>query len=199
MYCSPIERLIRAYAKLPSVGRRTAERYVFHLLKKGKKDAAEIANALIQLLDEVKSCSRCWDFSDINPCKVCADKSRTNQICVVAEPQDMQAMENTGHYKGTYHIIRGTVGPDIEISLKNMKVDELVERIEKEKTEEIILALNQSVDGESTMMLVEQQVKMKHPDVKVTRLARGLPIGSDLQYADEVTLKSALEYRRSKN
>ncbi|HAT03861.1 MAG TPA: recombination protein RecR [Candidatus Magasanikbacteria bacterium] len=196
MYAKPIENLIKAFSSLPTVGPRTAERFVFHLLKKGKKDVGELTLALKELMDNIKSCEICWDFSDTSPCHFCSDARRDpKMICVVAQPQDRETIERTGEYHGQYHILRGTLKPDDDGIAQFLKLNELVNRIKKNEVDEIILALNPDINGETTMMYLERQIKNTAPETKVTRLARGLPMGSDLQYADEITLGSALKHR----
>ncbi len=196
MYPIPIEQLIKAFTKLPSVGRRTAERFVFYLLKSGKKNVAELSIALKNLMENIKSCEECWDFSDITPCKTCSDPKRDKTtICVVAEHQDMRTIEKTGTYSGVYHILRGTLNIDTQAIASKTKTKELFKRIKNQNAQEIILALNPDIQGETTMMFVEKKLKEVYPDLKVTRLARGLPMGSDIQYADEITLSSALKNR----
>ncbi len=201
MYSKPIENLIRAFSHLPGVGRRTAERYVFHLLKTGKKDPAELALAIKNLITTIKSCAICADFSDRSPCTICADTKRNlQQICVVAEPQDLQAIERTGVYTGRYHILRGLVETDALISDENaLKIPELLIRAKSPEITEVILALNPDLQGETTALYLEKELKAVNPTLTVTRLARGLPMGSDLQYADEITLSSALKHRTSTN
>jgi recombination protein RecR len=195
MYSQPIQQLIKAFNRLPTVGQRTAERFVFYLLKSGKKDVGELTLALKELIEEIKSCEVCWDFSDQSPCRICKDEKRSKEtICIVAEPQDLQAMEKTG-YKGSYHLLRGLIRPDREDSIKYLKIKELLARAKRPETKEVILALNPDMPGETTMMFLERKLKELAPDVKVSRLARGLPMGSDLQYADEITLTSALKHR----
>jgi recombination protein RecR len=205
-YAEPIQNLISAFSSLPSVGPRTAERFVFYLLKSGKKDVAELTLALKNLISQVKSCETCWDFSDHSPCALCANKKRDQSvICVVEEPQDLQSIEKTGEYSGLYHVLRGTIKADEEESIKYLKVAELLNRVSNKKSvtpdnpdirnKEVILALNCNLDGENTMMFLERKLKSTNPDIKITRLARGLPMGSDLQYADEITLGSALKNR----
>lgn len=217
MYASPIQKLIDAFSRLPTVGQRTAERFVFYLLKSGKKDVAELTLALKGLIEQVKSCQQCWDFSDASPCRICAQPNRDQStICVVAEPQDLQAIEKTGQYTGLYHLLRGTIRPDNEDSLKYLKVRELIERVRikddgakksvnqdylpadghgPSSVSEVILALNHDLNGEHTALFLEKRLSKARPDLKITRLARGLPMGSDMQYADEVTLGSALRHR----
>ena len=196
MYPEPIHNLITALSKLPSVGPRTAERFVFYLLKSGKKDVAELTLALKDLIENIQSCDTCWDFSDTNPCAVCGNPRRdATTICVVKDSQSMQTIEKTGNYKGHYHVLRGIVQPGKEQTMKYLKVIELLKRAKDTSVTEIILALNPDLPGETTMMLLETQLKKIRPELTITRLARGLPMGSDLQYADEITLGSALKHR----
>lgn len=195
-YVKPIENLINAFSRLPSVGRRTAERFVYYLLKSGKKDVAELTLALKNLIEKIKSCEVCWNFSDAATCRICASKDRDHStICVVAETQDLQAIEKTGLYTGVYHILRGTLDVENENTMQYIKVRELLSRIKKENINEIILALNPDLRGETTKMFLEKKIREINPKLIVTRLARGLPMGSDLQYADEITLGSALKHR----
>lgn len=195
MYSKSIQQLISAFSNLPSVGERTAERYVFHLLKSGKKEVAELTLALKELASNVKSCEVCWDFSDASPCPICANKNRDHSIiCVVAEPQDVQAIEKIGSYHGLYHVLRGVIKADDE-TLENIKTKELIKHCQEKNIKEIIMALNPDLDGENTIMYLERKIKETNPKIKITRLARGLPMGSDLQYADEITLASALKNR----
>ena len=198
MYSLPIQNLIRTFSKLPSVGKRTAERYVFHLLKSGKKDVGELALALKNLSVSVKSCSVCWDFSDRSPCALCADPKRNQRvITVVAEPQHAQVIEKTGRYSGVYHILRGALRPDAPDRIKTLKIHELLKRAPA--ADEIIFALNPDLPGETTMMFLKSKIREINPSVKITRLARGLPVGSDLGYADEITLENALKNRTEAN
>ncbi len=197
-YSRSIQNLIGAFRKLPTVGQRTAERFVFYLLKSGKKEVGEITLALKELIDNVKSCEVCWDFSDQNPCSICSNKTRDQSVlCVVSEPQDIPVIERTGMYNGLYHVLRGVIEPgDDEID--KIKIKELFEKIRNEEIREIILALNPDLPGETTMLYFEKEIKRLNPNLKITRLARGLPMGSDIQYADEITLGSAIKNRTTK-
>lgn len=198
-YPSPIQHLIQAFKKLPGVGTRTAERFVFQLLKSGKRDVGELNLALKELTEKIKSCQVCWDFSDTSPCAICSDPKRNRSIlCVVGESQDVQALEKIKIFPGLYHILRGNVSPEDPLGGEATKIPELLERIEKENIEEVILALNSSLSEETTMLFLENQIRNKKPNLRVSRLARGLPLGSDLEYADEITLESALKNRTSK-
>jgi recombination protein RecR len=165
------------------------------LLKTGKKEAGELILALKNLMTSVRSCEVCWNFSDKTPCAICADKTRDHTtICVVSDPQDVEVFERTGAYNGAYHVLRGEINVDEEDSVRNLKIKELLDRAGG-PIREIILALNPNLAGETTMMFLEKQLEAKHPKIKISRLARGLPMGSDLQYADEITLGSALKNR----
>lgn len=197
MYSSSINKLIEALKKLPSVGQRTAERFVFYWLKSGKKEVNELRDALDKLLQNTKSCEICWNFDDNSPCHICSDPKRNKEVvCVVADPQDLVAIENTHEYNGLYHILRETINPDDdETEIAKIKIEELKKRVSNKEIKEIILALSPDLPGETTMMYLKKELNKINPELKITRLARGLPLGSDLQYADEITLISALKNR----
>lgn len=196
MYARPIQKLIMAFSKLPSVGTRTAERFVFALLKSGKKDVGELTLALQNLMEQVKSCAVCFDFSDTSPCTICANEKREQSvICVVAEPQDLQTLERVGTYRGLYHVLRGRIRTDEENILEKLKLGELFTRVQQPQVLEVILALSPDMSGETTMLYLEEKLKTLKPTIILSRLARGLPMGSDLQYADQITLESALRNR----
>ena len=197
MYDEPIYNLIRAFKKLPTVGARTAERFVFHLLRSGKKDVAEMTLALKQVIEHIKSCETCCNFSSTSPCNICTNPKRDRtKICVVAQPQDVVVIEKVGIHNGVYHILRGTISQDFEDKRNSIKIDDLCKRITEEEVTEIILALSPDLPGETTMMFLEKACKKIRPDIAVTKLARGLPMGSDLQYTDDMTLESAFTNRR---
>ena len=161
MYSKSIQNLIEAFRKLPSVGHRTAERFVFHLLKSGKKQVGEITLALKELIDNVKSCETCWDFSDNNPCAICNNKTRdASTLCVVSDPQDIPVIEKTNAFNGLYHVLRGLVEPGEE-DLDRLKIKELFARLENNKITEVILALNPDLPGETTMLFLEKKIKEK--------------------------------------
>lgn len=196
MYSIPIQNLIRAFSKLPSVGQRTAERYVFYLLKSGKKDVTELTIALKNLSDNIKSCPICWDFTNTIPCEICANAKRDkNILCVVSDSQNIQIIEKMKKYNGQYHILRGVIKTDKPEQIKNLKINELLRKIKNPEIREVILAFSPDLNGETTMMFLRQKIKEINPILKITRLARGLPVGSDLQYADEITLNDALKNR----
>ena len=170
-YSKSIQNLIGAFRKLPTVGQRTAERFVFYLLKSGKKEVGEITLALKELIDNVKSCEMCWDFSDNNPCAICSNKTRDQALlCVVSEPQDIPVIERTGMYNGLYHVLRGTVEPGAD-EIDKIKIKELFSKLQKPAIKEIIL---RSIDlsGETTMLYFEKEIRQINPNLKITRLAR---------------------------
>ncbi|MBU0545963.1 recombination mediator RecR [Patescibacteria group bacterium] len=197
MYSPSINNLISQFKRLPSVGQRSAERFVFCLLKSGKKDVNELREALNSLLTNTKSCEICWNFDDKSPCHICRDLKRDPAVvCVTADPQDIPVIEKTGEFRGTYHVLRGLFEMGDEMSsLKKIKLRELLTRLKTGKVKEIILALNPDMPGETTMLFLEREIKKHFSTIKITRLARGLPMGSDIQYADEITLGSAFKNR----
>jgi recombination protein RecR len=192
MYSPSINNLIRQLKKLPSVGQHTAERFVFYWLRSGKKDVTELLLALKELIENIKSCEVCWNFSDQSPCPICIDSKRDQTvICVIATPQDLAAIEQIHEYHGRYHVLRGTLNSTDEESIQKMKIKELLEKIAVSSpagggvrgggsTQEIILALNPDLPGETTMMYLQKRIKETNPTIKITRLARGLPMGSDV-------------------
>ncbi len=191
-----IKSLIEQFSQLPGIGPKTAERFVFYLLKKNPEEIKKFAEAIGQLKDKIKICSICQNYSEQDPCLICSDKNRDQTIiCVVAEPTDLAAIEKTGEFKGVYHILGGVLNPLDNITPDKLKINELVERIKKNRPKEIILGLNPDIEGETTALYLNKILKTL--DVKVTRLAKGLPMGSDLAYADQATLASALNNRRS--
>jgi recombination protein RecR len=196
MYSPSIDNLIRELKKLPSVGTHTAERFVFHWLNAGKKEVADLQRAVKELMENVRSCEQCFTFSDSSPCATCrSDKRDKTTICVVAIPQDIVALEQTNHYHGLYHVLRGTLESSDPHSLDRLKIAELCHRLTQTAVREVILALSPDLPGETTMLYLIKKIKEIAPQVTVSRLARGLPMGSDIAYADEVTLGSALSHR----
>lgn len=195
-YPSSIQDLIDYFAHLPSIGPKSAERLVFYLLKQPKQDLAEFGSALEHLKDKITVCAQCQNFTEASPCPICKDKKRNPKvICVVSKPQDLFSLEKTNEYQGVYHILGGIIDPLEGITPEQLKIKELVERIKKDGILEIILALNSDMPGETTMLYLKKLLQ-QFDNLKITRLAQGLPIGSDLEYADEVTLTNALKGRR---
>jgi recombination protein RecR len=193
-----LENAIGALGMLPGVGPRTAERYAYYLFKSNSKVAENIADALANLHDGVKSCPITFALidadEDVSPFYTDPERDKTT-ILVVEEPLDIYAIEQIHGYKGTYHVLGGAVSPIDGITPDQLHIKELIERVEKDKVKEVIIATNPSVEGESTALLIEKMLHEKNPELKLTRLARGLPLGVDLSYADQITLNAALENR----
>jgi recombination protein RecR len=191
-----VTRLIEEFHRLPGIGPKTAQRLTFYLLRAPKEHAQSLADAVLRLKENVVLCSICTNIAEQNPCAICRDESRDRSIiCVVEEPLDVLAIERTREYRGLYHVLHGAISPVEGIGPEDLRVNELLTRIQKDaRIKEIVLATNPNLEGEATAMYLERLIKPL--GVKLTRLARGLPVGSDLEYADEVTLTRALEGRR---
>lgn len=190
----PVQRLIDEFSRLPGIGPKSASRLTFFLLRGDGQQPRDLAQALIELKERTRFCSMCFNITEADPCPVCADPSRSNGlICVVEEPLDVLAIERTGQFKGRYHVLHGALSPVEGVGPENLKIRELVVRVKAEPVREVILATNVSLEGEATAMYIQKQLAPLGP--KVTRLARGLPVGGDLEYADETTLARALEGR----
>ena len=193
-YPPSVGRLVEALQRLPGIGPKTAQRLTFHLLKQPEGAVRELADALVDLKTRAVHCSRCFNVTDEDPCRICASPARDPAVvCVVEEPNDLLAMERTGEYRGRYHVLLGALSPLEGIGPDELKVRELLLRIETDDVREVILATNPNVEGDATAIYL---AKLLRPlEVRVTRIARGLPVGGDLEYADEVTLARALEGR----
>lgn len=194
-YAEPIARLIEALTKLPGIGPKTAQRLAFHLLHMDRPAVQAIATALVEARDRVRYCSVCCNLTDQDPCSICSHPGRDQtMICVVQEPKDVVALEKTREYKGLYHVLHGALNPMEGIGVEGIRLRELVSRLGTETVQEVILCTNPNTEGETTAMYIARYIKPL--GVKVTRIARGLPMGGDLEYADEVTLAKAFEGRR---
>ena len=191
-----VTRLIEEFHRLPGIGPKTAQRLTFYLLRASKEQAQSLAEALAQLKDRIVTCSICQNIAEENPCAICRDESRDRSIvCVVEEPLDVLALERTREYRGLYHVLHGAISPMEGIGPEDLRVPELLTRIQRDAgIKEIVLATNPNLEGEATAMYLERLIKPL--GIRLTRLARGLPVGGDLEYADEVTLTRALEGRR---
>ena len=191
----PITRLVEAFSRLPGVGPKTASRLTFYLLRSGEELATELAGALADLHHSLVYCRVCFNITEDSPCPICQDEQRDREIiCVVEEPLDVQALEKTGVYRGLYHVLHGAISPVDGIGPDDLRIKELVERLGDNTIKEIILATNTGLEGEATAMYLERHLAPL--GVYITRLARGLPVGGDLEYADTITLTRALEGRR---
>jgi recombination protein RecR len=194
-YPEPFARLIEALQRLPGIGPKTAQRLTFFLLKRPPEEVRELSQALLAVKERIGYCGTCFNVTEVDPCRICADPARSAAlICVVEEPNDLLAMERTGEYRGRYHVLLGALSPLDGIGPEDLKVRELLARLDAGGTTEVILATNPNVEGEATALYL---AKLLRPlGVRVTRIARGLPVGGDLEYADQVTLSKALEGRR---
>jgi recombination protein RecR len=190
-----VSRLVDAFSRLPGIGPKTASRLTYFLLRAPLEQVQSLGNAVLELRERIQFCSRCFNITEADPCPVCSDTGRErHNICVVEEPLDVLAIERTGEYRGLYHVLHGAISPVEGIGPEDLRIQELVERVKEEPIIEVILATNPSLEGEATAMYIRRQL---YPlNVRITRLARGLPVGGDLEYADAITLARALEGRQ---
>ncbi|MEO6629098.1 MAG: recombination mediator RecR [Aquihabitans sp.] len=195
VYAGPVQDLIDELGRLPGVGPKSAQRIAFHLLKLPKEDAVRLSRAIVVAKEKVAWCTRCFNLADAELCAICGDDRRdSTMLCVVEEPKDLVAVEKTGEYRGRYHVLQGAINPMEGIGPDQIRVKELLTRIVPEEVEEIILCTNPNIEGEATAMYLARTLGPL--GLKVTRIASGLPVGGDLEYADELTLGRALEGRR---
>jgi recombination protein RecR len=191
----PIGRLIDELNKLPGIGPKSAARLAFYLLKSPREQTQALAEAIIEMKERIVFCSVCFNITEEDPCAICQDSGRDRtKICVVQEPLDVLAIERTNDFKGLYHVLHGALNPIGGVTPQQLKVDELLKRTDNKEVEEVILATNATTEGDATAMYINRQLARQ--GVRTTRIARGLPMGGDLEYADEVTLSRALEGRR---
>ena len=188
-----MDKLINSFTKLPAVGQKTAERYAYAVISMNKDDVVEFANNLINAKDSIKFCSVCGNWSEEDVCSICKNRS-SEIICVVKEPKDVLAMEKVRNYSGTYHVLHGCINPLQGKGPDDIRIKELLARVSKGDVKEVIMATNSDVEGEATSMYIAKLLKPL--DIKVTRLAQGISMGSDIEFADEVTLTKALQDRR---
>jgi recombination protein RecR len=194
-YIEPIARLINELSRLPGVGGKTAQRLAFHILTMPKDQVRSLAQAIYEVRDKIKYCSVCANLTDRDPCAICSSSRRDRSvICVVKDSRDVIAMERMRDYKGLYHVLHGTISPMEGIGPDDIKIKELVDRVNDDSVKEVILATNPDVEGEATAVYISRLLKPL--GIRVTRIAHGIPVGGDLEYADEVTLSKALEGRR---
>jgi len=192
-----IQNLIDQFSILPTVGPKTAQRYVFYLLKKHPEELKKLAQAILELKENTIVCQTCFAISETNPCQICSDKKRSPMLlCVIADTRDMLAIENTGQFNGYYHILNGELNAIEGIKPEQLTIKQLLGKIKNNGIKEIILALNPTMEGETTSLYLLKLLKSQSLDnLKITRIAKGLPMGADLEYADEVTISNALKYR----
>lgn len=196
LYAAPVQELIDELGRLPGVGPKSAQRIAFHLLKLPARDANRLAAAISRVKDEVGFCARCWNIAQGELCEVCADERRDPaQLCVVEEPRDVVAIERTQEFRGRYHVLQGAISPIEGIGPDQLRIAELLARLGSEPVAEVILCTNPNIEGEATAMYLARLLQPL--GIPVSRIASGLPVGGDLEYADELTLGRALEGRRS--
>ncbi|MGH2916012.1 MAG: recombination mediator RecR [Solirubrobacteraceae bacterium] len=198
MYAPPVQRLITELSKLPGVGGRTAQRLAFHLLRYTDEEAFALADAIREVKQRVGLCVECFNLADEPRCRICADERRDPElICVVEEPSDVISIERTHEFSGRYHVLGGALSPIDGVDPEDLKIAQLYERVGAGAIREVVLATNPTTTGEATALHIAAGLRERAPDVSVTRLASGLPVGADLEYADELTLGRALAGRRA--
>jgi recombination protein RecR len=194
-FAAPLERLIERLRKLPGIGAKSAQRVAFHILRAGKDEAQALAAAILDVKESIRLCSVCFNITEADPCATCADPGRDHSaICVVEEPHNMVAIEKSGGFRGLYHVLHGSLSPLRGIGPDDLKIKPLLERLRDGSVKEVILATNPNIEGESTAVYLSRLLKPL--GLRVTRIGMGLPVGGDLEYADEVTVGKALEGRR---
>jgi recombination protein RecR len=191
----PVLRLIEAFARLPGIGPKSASRLTYYLIRSQGNEAIDLSEALKELRERIQFCAICFNITEHSPCPICLSAERDRSaICVVEEPLDVMAVERTREYRGLYHVLHGAISPMDGVGPEDLRIRELIERVANGSVTEVILATNPSLEGENTSMYIQR--KLAAQPIKITRLARGLPMGGDLEYADEVTLARAFEGRR---
>lgn len=194
-FTPPLARLIEQFQKLPGVGPKSAQRMAFFVLSMNKESVKEFADSIVEAKERVKNCSRCFHLTSQDPCELCSNEKRDRHVmCVVAEARDVIALERTRDFKGTYHVLTGLISPLEGRGPDQLSIRELLARINEEGVEEVIMAINPTIEGDATVLYINQLLKPL--GVKVTRIAFGLPVGADLEYADDITLSKAMEGRR---
>jgi recombination protein RecR len=191
----PISQLIKRLARLPGIGEKTAARLALHILRASREEARELAESIIAVKEKITLCSQCYNLTDTDPCKMCEGGDRDRSLlCVVEEPGDLIALENSGEFKGLYHVLHGVISPLDGVTPDDIKIEELLKRLEGGQVKEVILATNPTTNGNATALYLSKLIRPL--GIAVTRIAQGIPIGGDIEYTDEVTLKKAMEGRR---
>ena len=194
-FAEPMSRLIDELKKLPGIGAKSAQRLAFHILRSSDDDAGALAAAVRDVKAQLRLCSVCNNITDVDPCSYCSSATRNQRlVCVVEEPTNITALEKTHHFNGVYHVLHGSISPLHGVGPEHLRISNLMRRIDSGEVDEVILATNPTVEGEATAVYLSQQVR--RPGVKVTRIATGIPAGSDIEYADEVTMLKSIEGRR---
>jgi recombination protein RecR len=198
VYAAPVQRLISELSRLPGIGTRTAQRLAFHVLRASPEEAGALADAIREVKEKIGLCERCFNLAEESLCPICRDPRRDETlVCVVEEPGDVIPVERTHEFRGRYHVLGGALSPVDGVDPEDLKIAQLMTRVGEEDIREVVLATNPTTTGEATALYIADVLRGRHPEVAVTRLASGLPVGADLEYADEVTLGRALAGRRS--
>lgn len=194
-YPRPLAQLLEQLEKLPGIGPKSAQRLAFHILRASREDSQNLAQAIASVREKIKPCTRCGNFTDVELCDICTDARRESTLlCVVAEPRELLAVENSGEFRGRYHVLNGLLNPIEGIGAAQLTINQLVKRVSEEGVQEVVLALSATVEGETTANYLVNVLKSR--ELKITQLARGLPFGGDLDYADQMTIAGALRGRR---
>ncbi|MDO4393844.1 MAG: recombination mediator RecR [Bacillota bacterium] len=194
-YPKPLNKLVNELSRLPGIGGKTAQRLAFHILSMSDGDAFRLSDSIREAKEQMRYCSICGNLTDVDPCAICSDESRDpGIICVVESPRDVVAMEKIKEFKGYYHVLHGTISPMDGVGPEDINLKSLITRLQDERVKELIIATNPTVEGEATAMYIARLIKAS--GIKVSRIAHGIPVGGDLEYADEVTLLKAVEGRR---
>lgn len=194
-YPKPLNKLVNELSRLPGIGGKTAQRLAFHILSMSDGDAFRLSDSIREAKEQMRYCSVCGNLTDVDPCAICSDESRDpGIICVVESPRDVVAMEKIKEFKGYYHVLHGTISPMDGVGPEDINLKSLITRLQDERVKELIIATNPTVEGEATAMYIARLIKAS--GIKVSRIAHGIPVGGDLEYADEVTLLKAVEGRR---
>jgi len=194
-FAEPMARLIEELKKLPGIGSKSAQRLAFYILRSSNEDAESLAAAVRDVKANLRLCSICNNITDIDPCVYCSSPTRNQrQVCVVEEPTNIASIEKTKHFYGTYHVLHGSISPLHGVGPEQLRISNLLSRVASSQIDEVIIATNPTVEGEATAVYLSQQ--LKRPGVKITRIAMGIPVGSDIEYADEITMLKAMEGRR---
>lgn len=194
-YAKPLAKLIRELEKMPGVGPKSAQRMAFHILRMPEEEARVLAEAILEVKERMTTCKQCFNFTDEEICPICRNPSRdASVLCVVADVRDLMAIERTQEYRGLYHVLQGVISPMDGVGAEQLRVRELLQRLQSRQVKEVIIAMNPTIEGDATALYLSRLIKPL--GIRVTQLAHGMPVGGDLDYADQATLISALEWRR---
>lgn len=197
LYPPTLARLIASLSRLPGLGEKSATRLALHLLRSSPEEVQELARSLVEVKERIRTCSVCFNWTDSDPCPLCQNPGRQPGIlCVVEGPGDLLALEKSGGFKGKYHVLQGTLSPIDGVGPKELRIRELLDRLGKEAVSEVVLALNPSTEGEATVSYLTEVIRTRHPGVRLSRIAYGIPMGGDLKYLDNQTIRMAMESRR---